>query len=301
MTATHEDGPLTTRRRCLSALSATALGLTVGCHSFDLFGNRTEKKDEAQAPTPPPGAPWKYTIRQAPYLFFSDFELDPRREVFRELAGLRDQVCRELRLPPGDAVIQVYLFEDRDRYKEFMARHHPKLPDRRAFFIQHSGMGSANDLLVYAYRDERRIQQDLRHELTHALLHSVLKEVPIWLDEGLAEYFELPPANRGVNRDHLDDLRRPGNSVRLDLARLEAIREVKDMNAAEYCEAWAWAHFLLQGPPKARAVLLDYLAQLRHDPNPAPLAPQLLRAVPSLDDLMVRHLAQLNERDRASR
>ena len=40
------------------------------------------------------------------------------------------------------------------------------------------------------------LRTDLRHELTHALLHGVLKDVPLWLDEGLAGFFELPPDAR---------------------------------------------------------------------------------------------------------
>ena len=52
--------------------------------------------------------------------------------------------------------------------------------------------------MVYTYWGNR-IQQDLRHELTHAILHSVLKDVPLWLDEGLAEYFEVPHGWKGVN------------------------------------------------------------------------------------------------------
>ena len=57
--------------------------------------------------------------------------------------------------------------------------------------MQPRRFGGEEDLLVYTYWGDR-IQQDLRHELTHALLHSVLKDVPLWLDEGLAEYFEMP-------------------------------------------------------------------------------------------------------------
>ena len=88
--------------------------------------------------------------------------------------------------------MQVYLFEDRDAYERFMQSRYPNLPRRRAFFVaQPRGVGGGDDLLVYTFWGER-IRQDLRHELTHALLHSVLKDVPLWLDEGLAEYFELP-------------------------------------------------------------------------------------------------------------
>jgi hypothetical protein len=304
---TIEPGPVDRRSRCAAVtLLAACLVLTPGCQSFTaLFRERGEIKpaDRTTAVNPPSGAPSKYSFRVAPYVFLYDSEeIRPDLPLFKELAGLRDQVYSELKLAPGTATIQVYLFSDRERYEAFMRARHPDLPSRRAFFIaQQRAIGGSDDLLVYTFWGDR-IQQDLRHELTHALLHSVLKDVPLWLDEGLAEYFELPPDSRGVNRVHVDNLRRPGRPGKLDLARLESVREVKDMTAIEYREAWAWVHFLLRGPAEAKPVLLSYLAQLRHDANPPPLSPQLLRIFVRLNDLLERHLADLDDqRTRAER
>ncbi len=291
MTATHENS--TTRRRCLAVLSATALGLSAGCHSFNLFGDRSESKTETPSPTPPPGAPWKYTFRQPPYLFFSDFELDQKHAVFRELAGLRDQVYKELQLPPGTGAVQVYLFEDREHYQTFMDARHPGLPKRRAFFIgmQH-GVG-ADDLLVYTFWGNS-IQQDLRHELTHALLHSVLKDVPLWLDEGLAEYFELPPDRQGLNAEHVKKLRSARLPFKPDLARLESLKEVSQMNPPEYHEAWAWVHLMLRGRPEAKKVLLDYLHQLCVTPSAPLLGPALAKVLPTPEEELIRHLDRID-------
>jgi hypothetical protein len=150
--------------------------------------------------------PSKHSFRIAPYVFLSDFEIQRDQPLFRELASLRDQVYKELRLVPGSAAVQVYLFENKARYERFMKTHYPKLPARRAWFVaQERARGGPEDLLVYTYWGDR-IRQDLRHELTHALLHSVIKDVPLWLDEGLAEYFELPPENQGINAVHVQHL-----------------------------------------------------------------------------------------------
>src|SRR5438445_5221604 len=102
----------------------------------------------------------------------------------------------------------------------------PDLPKRRAFFVAQPSVGASEDLLVYTYWGDR-IQQDLRHELTHALLHSVLKDVPLWLDEGLAEFFEVPASTDGVNSQHLEQLRR--GDPRPNLARLEQLSEVQQI------------------------------------------------------------------------
>ena len=48
------------------------------------------------------GKPGRYSFRVAPYVFLSDFEVKKDLPLFRELAGLRDQVYRELSLPSSD-------------------------------------------------------------------------------------------------------------------------------------------------------------------------------------------------------
>jgi hypothetical protein len=152
---------------------------------------------------------------------------------------------------------------------------------------QPKSFGSSDDLLVYTYWGPH-IRQDLRHELTHALLHSVLKDVPLWLDEGLAEYFELPPENAGINPQHLRHLQRVQGP--LDLARLEQFSQVGQMERAEYREAWAWVHLLLHGRPEVREVLLAYLQQLRTTPTPGPLLPHLQLATRDPHALLRQHL-----------
>src|SRR5947199_2066094 len=151
-----------------------------------------------------------------------------------------------------------------------MVAKYPYLPKRRAFFVAEPRPIGGEELMVYTFwGNGERIEQDLRHELTHALLHSVLKDVPLWLDEGIAEFFETPPGNDGLNPEHLRLLR--SENARPNLARLENLTEVKDMKPAEYREAWAWVHLMLRGRPEARNVMLQYLRELRTNPQPGPL------------------------------
>src|SRR5437660_8080799 len=172
-----------------------------------------------------------------------------------------------------------------------MRGRYPDLPRRRAFFVaQPRSAGGSEELLVYTFYGEH-IRQDLRHELTHAMLHSVLKDVPLWLDEGLAEYFELSPDACGVNRAHLALMRRDGLTP--DMARLEQLSQVQQMNPAEYREAWAWVHLMLHGPPEVKAVLTGYLQQLRFNPSPGNLRPRLASVLPEFNDALYQHLAEL--------
>lgn len=294
-------------RHRLQRWLAPLLVVAAGCSTFrPPDGPRLDPPTlpvRAQPPAPPgplaalkaarrvPPTPGKSAVRLSQYVFYSDFELDRTSPIFAELAELRDQVFRELALPPGNTVVQVFLFEDFDKYKDYMQARYPDLPRRRAFFIsQPRASGGADDLLVYTYWGDH-IRQDLRHELTHAVLHSVLREVPLWLDEGLAEYFELPPTSNGVNRLHADELRKSLEPA--DMARLEALTQVDQMRQAEYREAWAWVHLMLRGAPEARRVLLGYLAQLRTNPNPGPLAPRLAGVFADPPAALGAHLAKL--------
>jgi hypothetical protein len=274
-------------------LAAACLGLLVGCHSLKFPGLGNDRSDKVEKDEAVPTRPGRYSFRASQYVFYSDFEIRRELPIFRELAELREQVYKELQLPApgGETLIHVYLFGDKEHYERFIESKYPGLPDRRAFFMEEQPRGlGKGELLVFTFWSDR-LRIDLRHELTHALLHAVLKEVPLWLDEGLAEYYELPPAWNGLDPRHVRALRDRG--VIPDLARLEQLSEVKDMDSDRYREAWAWVYLMLRGSPEGKDVLLAYLQQLRTRPNPGPLQPRLAAVVPELDNTMERLLAQL--------
>jgi hypothetical protein len=279
--------------RYLWLLQATlcCVPFLAGCDLFQHFSRPPAERVEKESIA---GAPGKYSVRVSQFVFLSDVEIRRDNPIFKDLSNLREQVYRELRLPPSSTEVFVYLFEDKAHFEKFIKAKHPELPTRRAFFVaQPRRLGGVEDLMVYTYMGES-IQQDLRHELTHAMLHCVLKNVPIWLDEGLAEYFELPRGQAGVNPKHLDALRQPG--VHFDLARLEKLEEVHQMSPAEYHESWAWVHLMLRSTPQGKQALLAYLQDLRINPNPGPLRPRLTPAFLSLEQALQAHLTEIDRK-----
>lgn len=267
-----------------------ALLLLAGCQSLRLTPPAADKmtRPERELAVARPG---KHSVRVSQFVFLSDFELKRDLPLFQELSDLRDQVYKDLQLPAANTVVKVYLLEDEKRYERFMQARYPELPRRRAFFVaQPHSVGGTEELLVYTFWGES-VRKDLRHELTHALLHCVLKDVPLWLDEGLAEFYEMPPERLGINHAHLVQLRE--NGYQGNLARLEQLSQVQQMTPAEYREAWAWAHLMLRGKPEARAVLLKYLQQLRTNPTPGPLQPKLAEVFPVPEEALESHLIQL--------
>lgn len=179
--------------------------------------------------------------------------------MIQELEHLQSDVVRTLQLPEARDPVIVYLFSTESAYRRYMRTTWPNLPNRRAYFI-----GTSRELAVYSFHGPR-MQEDLRHELTHGILHATLKTVPLWLDEGLAEYFEVSATETGApHSEHIRSLQR---SMRKDwtpsIARLEGIVDFQEFDRDDYAESWGWVHFMLHSDAQRKQILLDYLSDLR--------------------------------------
>ena len=237
------------------------------------------------------GLPVKYSIRSDQLLLVSDFKIAKDDPLVDDLKSLRSQVSERLELPLGSKQVMVYLFTNELEYTQYLNASFPGYPPRRAYFIQTPG----KELAVYTWWGAR-IQEDLRHEFTHGLLHAALESVPLWLDEGLAEYFEVPGGIPGkVNLEHAQLLATSlQNGWRPDLDRLESLEKVEHMHRADYRESWAWVHYMLHSSPETRQVLLNYLHELRTNPKPGPLHERLLADTPDADRRLLNYVATMN-------
>jgi hypothetical protein len=222
-------------------------------------------------------APWVDGRVAGPFVCRADFSLDGLEGLFDDLARLQDDLVRDLRVPPAQVPIGLYLFRDRASYRRFLGSYLPEVPYRRALYVRKDGRG-----MVFAYRS-RQLGVDVRHECTHALLHAALPMVPLWLDEGLAEYFEVAPSERAFDSPHLPGVRW---RVRLGIVpRLESLEDKGDlleMGGSEYQNAWAWTHFMLHGPVPAHEELVRFLADIRNHTPPGLLSRRLKQRVPDL-------------------
>lgn len=238
-----------------------------------------------------PLVPTRYQTRTGPYAVYSGFALAADAAPVRHLQSLDRQLESTLgmRVDPGEHPIEVYILSDRQAFTHFLKFYYPDLPPRRAFFL-----AQGPRRVVYTFQGER-LDEDLRHEATHALLHVAIADIPLWLDEGLAEYFESPDEQGGVNPEHLNRLpqdRADGWSP--NLARLEQLKDVRQMSPRDYRESWAWVHYLLNGPPAGRTALLSYLNDLRTGRDVTPLSQRLDEESDSPPRLLA-HLERLRE------
>ena len=233
--------------------------------------------------------PARYNVAREQLVIHSDFALPPNHRLLEDLTARRYDLQEQLGLPFSDEPVHVYLFESPQEFRRFLSLYHPDFPQRRAFFLE-----TDTRLQVYAQWGDR-VAEDLRHEVTHGYLHSVLPNVPLWLDEGLAEYSEAPRGNHGLNSSHLEFLRQSveRGTFQPNLERLEKLDPRRDMTQEEYAESWAWVHFLLEGRPEHRAVLCAYLDELRRSGSAPPVSARLRALLGGPEQALLAHVRGL--------
>src|SRR4051794_28833817 len=80
--------------------------------------------------------PAAHRVAVGQLVFHSDFELPADHRLVRELVQEREDICNALGMSCSNEPIEVYLFADADRYKEYLVRNFPSVPSRRAFFLE---------------------------------------------------------------------------------------------------------------------------------------------------------------------
>ena len=236
-----------------------------------------------------PLVPTTFQVRTGPYVICTNEKLDVDAPVVRQLRSLDAQVEETLglKVEAGEHPVEVYILDDRKAFEHFLTFYYPDLPHRRAFFL-----ANGDQRVVYTFFGDR-LEEDIRHEATHALLHVAIGDIPLWLDEGLAEYFEGPPERNGVNPEHVgrlpDDL---ASGWTPDLARLESLKGVRQMKPRDYRESWAWVHYLLNEGPAQKSALISYLGDLRASAEARPISARLDGATA---DPMLAHLTKVRQ------
>jgi hypothetical protein len=233
--------------------------------------------------------PSQHSVNSKHFVIHSNVKLDSDNVLVAELEELRERLFATLRLPEQRDPVNVYLFSDEASYRYYMNTTWQNLPPRRAYFV-----GTARELAVYSFLSSK-VQEDLRHEFTHGLLHASLKTVPLWLDEGLAEYFEVDPRiPDAVHADHvLEWETAKQKNWSPNLFRLEMLSDFRDMTQRDYAESWGWVHYMLQTSDETAEVLLQYLAALDTSRTPPRMLTSLEAAVPTYFNDVQAHVMRM--------
>lgn len=252
-----------------------------------------------------------YSVALGKVVCESNFPLDETTGLEAEIVRLQRDLVGYLGVPESTEKISLCLFRDRTSYVVFINENFPGAPtDRPALYVKEPNRPG----VLMVRRDEKMIL-NVRHEMVHAYLNAALRNVPIWIDEGLAKYFETPPGERGFRNPFLEKVENDASSLFASppsLARLEKLTRVEQMQSREYRESWAWTHFLIHYSPDTQRVLALYLRSLRPEAQEgissqeaarlqrnAPLKRLLERCVPEYKAKYVEHFRGWTERREA--
>jgi len=195
----------------------------------------------------------------------ANFPLTEIASILDEIRLLQHDLTRYIGVPAAKEKIELCLFKDEKSYMDFLKEFFPRAPrDRRALYVKLDNQPGT--LMVQKSKDNFEV--DLRHEMTHAVIHASIPRVPIWLDEGLAKYFEVPPQDRAANHPYMVHIRRGARFGAVPfLDRLTKLETIDDMGAKEYRDSWAWTHFLIHRSPETHRLLAAYLQMLAKYPE----------------------------------
>ncbi len=213
---------------------------------------------------------WPVELTVGRYEIHADFDVALASPLSTELNKLSEDVQGLLAIGDGNKPVHVVLFQSEHEYQRYMRAYFPQLPARRALYIQDRGPGM---LFAHWHAD---VAADIRHEITHALLNDGPQPLPLWLDEGLAEYFEVTGLKRFDGCNYLATIQeRSQQGLIPSLKQLEEIDELQEFKETHYRDSWAWVHFLLHRSTATRELLVQYLFSRRGGTQPLPLSRQL--------------------------
>jgi len=185
-----------------------------------------------------------------------------RLEQFRLALG---RVVADAKRPPTLPTL-VYVFGSRSALQPFLPQRDGRPAALRGYFHRDAD-GYAIAMSVDDHDEEASI---VFHEYAHLLLQRG-RTLPIWLNEGLAEYFSTFALTA---RGQTADIGRPvPRHVRLLRERFLPVTAVLSVNAQSelydegerrsvfYAEAWALTHYLMTEMPEGPAAIGRYIAE----------------------------------------
>ena len=215
------------------------------------------------------GPSWgeSYAWETKHYTVVSNLSREASYEIATELEEFHQKYVAHVRRPKGkpEEKVRAYYFAGPSGYHAYTA---DLLGDPAENTL---GVYSPwlKQLVIWNSPDKRMVLRTTRHEGFHQYLDQITDKAPVWLNEGMAEYFEQSRRVDGrwkdgqVDLDHLallkavDDEWTPLEEfVRLDNAGFRA------KSGLHYAEGWAFAHFLMNGDAKRKKcmdTLLDAL------------------------------------------
>ncbi|MBP6508628.1 MAG: DUF1570 domain-containing protein, partial [Opitutaceae bacterium] len=193
------------------------------------------------------------------------------RALLEDLEQFRATLLKVMKLPPGhEPRTTIVLFDRASDFERYQPLYQGKPKEVSGYFSR--GEDLAMMALSPNTRDEDRVRRVIFHEYLHQLLATHgLARIPVWLNEGLAEFFSTFQYEKGraiIGRPLEAQLIFLNQVAWLPLqavlaAKMDSPEYNEDFrNSVFYAQAWALVHYLLCAKDTDYAPLLNrYLAQ----------------------------------------
>lgn len=247
---------------------------------------------------PGPQEEW-ITVRTASFTLFSNAGERKTRDIGADLERLRDALSQ---LSPGLALnspvpTYIFVFRDAASFQPYERIYNGRPLDSGGYFLSRQ---LANYVAINGnqHGDERLV---IYHEYLHYVMHNNYAALPLWLHEGLAEYYSTFQVGKNEARiglpvpEHILWLRQ--HSL-IPLATLFAVDErspeynESSRRGAFYAESWALVHYLISGSPERRRQASEYLRLAQAGTPPDKIFAQVFGADPALLERELRTYVQ---------
>ena len=164
--------------------------------------------------------------------------------------------------PIEQGLMKLYLFEEEDEYVEFMHTHNVRGSNSGGMFVYKENL---HCLAIWiGDKLKREVRSVLQHEGFHQFAwHYIGKELPVWMNEGLAQYFEDAVIASGELETGIGDVHRI-NTVKKMIEDRQVVRFERLMAMDHeqwglvlgaspkragmlYAQAWSIVDFLIHG------------------------------------------------------
>ncbi len=227
-------------------------------------------------------------LRTPSFTLFTNAGESYTRRIAADLERLRDALSQ---LAPGVALSSptptyIFVFRNATSFQPYLRTYAGRPMESGGYFL-------STQLANYvAINGDRRADGTsiIYHEYLHYVLRNQFASLPLWLHEGLAEYYSTfkvvgDQAKIGLPiLEHVTWLRK---NPLIPLASLFAVEEdSKEYNensrrGAFYAESWALVHYLISGNPERRRQASEYLRLAQAGAPPAKIFEQAFGAGPA--------------------
>ena len=222
------------------------------------------------------------------------------REVAEEFERFREALARVIPGAGTPAAVPtvVVVFGSARSFEPYIPRYNGKPIKLSGYFFASDDM----NIVALADGDRENSLRTIFHEYVHVVIDNLSRAMPIWLNEGLAEYYSTFQVDEGGRRalvgrlipSHLQLLNQRRH---LSIAELLAVETSSaSYNEGErqtlfYAQSWALVHMLVSGAPN-RASLLAKYSRLVADGTPSLDAWQQVFANQNISRELERYVSQ---------